>query len=373
MNKNAQYIIGIDFNFKRCRAWGMSVLAGGGRALPLYDNYVNPHDSLELDITNDFISSNLNRSLRHISQDEIYSFLISNPLCYSGYCNVLEDIVERLQSCNSVLKELSCEWCFYLPPFWDSTLERRFYFINLIGTGLSKTGIEVKRFVPYLKAIEGFLGNYGDGMIKSSSTLFIYYGANTIEVSKWENGMMIQTFTSELGASLIEKLIFEYYRLNDSNYNYAYDGTERVLRETGNEYYNIGSTVLYRIKKSKEEMFRNGNYPHYILNFNWGTFTGLVGKNNPFRPYSFEFYIDDVQPIIQPYMDKVNEFFHKVKDLTSDIDLIFCTGKASSMSWVNSSLLKIFKKSSIYIDRSPSHFFAKCSADYVRSIIRKSI
>ena len=232
MNKNVKFIVGIDFNFIRCRAWGVPVFADSGEALHFFIRYGDCY-STKYDIRSHIFLS----SLRYQDINKIYSSLKSNPQIYSGYCKVLEDIVDCLLLGYLVLKENSCEWCFYIPPFWDCTLELRFYFIDLISKVLSKKGIVVNHFVSSLKAIEGFLGN--NDRLKSSSSLLIHYGKDTIVASKWKNGLMTQHVTSELGASHIERMIFDYYRLNDSNYNYAYDGTARLLCETGNNFLNI--------------------------------------------------------------------------------------------------------------------------------------
>ena len=132
-------------------------------------------------------------------------------------------------------------------------IKRRFKYIEIVSTALSRKGINVNHFISSQEAIKGVL-DYLALSKESKSSLFIHYGASTIETSLWEKGENTNCFISDLGASQIEQMILSCYKLNNpDNYHNAYDHTSRLLRETGNYLIDVGQRLLYEIKKKKED------------------------------------------------------------------------------------------------------------------------
>ena len=375
MENVVQYVVGMDFNFRRCRAWIVPVFEknDNGSSL-LFTNFTTSDHIYEWQIDEGFLSCGFKDFFPDLHfpdalfQNDFYSFLTSNPLHFSGYCKILEELVERLQSCNSVLKSCSCEWCFYIPPFMYYPIKRRFKYIEIVSTALSRKGINVNHFISSQEAIKGVL-DYLALSKESKSSLFIHYGASTIETSLWEKGENTNSFISDnLGASQIERAILSYYKCNNpDNFNNAYEHTNRLLCETGNNYVDLSQSILYIIKKQKEDCYRSAT-SHFYLDFNFGRFVGLIGIDNPFRPYSFEF-CGDLDAITEDYQNAVHDYFKELSEQIGayGIKRIILSGGACNMGWVWPMVKTVFPEAEIVGCRHPSYVLVRGTAYYVRN------
>lgn len=379
MENNAEYVVSIDFNFIKCRAWIAPVYKGdsidySGEAMYFYSpkgivskpQICNVIGLIEMQLLDYQFTGSLKMP------KDVYPFLTNSSLLKVEYSKIIQELVDKLKTCNPVLNEHACEWCFYIPPFMNGTAQRRFVFFDIIGTAMSQKGISVNHFISPLRSIKGYLDN-DSYLEKNSKILYVSYGADTIETYLWSNGSITSINVSNLGASMIEKLLFDDLKKNYPDYRYVYENNLRLLNEMGNTHLDLKEIILYELKKEKEECYiRKGSM--ILLDFQMGKYTGCVKPNNPYMSYRFEYFWDNIDDIIKPYQDEVSQYFQEVKDsCPNDIDRVYCVGKPFEMPWLFYSLKSSFDDCIITMARDSSFVPVRGTAYYVRDIIKKNV
>ena len=383
-----KYIVGIDFGHGETAAWVVPVIGtpetgmkADGESLKLRVSTTSANDKLMDSVV--YRSKSGVFSLERHDCSDIYtelkspvSLLVRNPAKKEAYVAYIQLLVERLLSANSTLLcEEDGEWNFHLciacPTKWGE--KETSDYIQFFNEALSEKGLSLLWII---NESDAAFFTHRPKENPNQCVLVVDYGSSTIDYTVIYNGKKVSDDSwsnAQLGASCIERAArTAYKRASDGEYQNSYTNTERILNETDNGHMSVESRLLYNMRKQKEESFKNGTYPGYHLDFNFGTYTGLVGKQNPFRSYSFEFY-GDLESITADYRKAVLADFKKLKDRITDLvgskgaERIVLSGGACNMQWVKRMLQSVFTEAEIVEDREPSYVVAKGIALYAQA------
>lgn len=383
-----KYIVGIDFGHGETAAWVVPVIGtpetgmkADGESLKLRVSTTSANDKLMDSVV--YRSKSGVFSLERHDCSDIYtelkspvSLLARNPAKKEAYVAYIQLLVERLLSANSTLLcEEDGEWNFHLciacPTKWGE--KETSDYIQFFNEALSEKGLSLLWII---NESDAAFFTHRPKENPNQCVLVVDYGSSTIDYTVIYNGKKVSDDSwsnAQLGASCIERAArTAYKRASDGEYQNSYTNTERILNETDNGHMSVESRLLYNMRKQKEESFKNGTYPGYNLDFNFGTYTGLVGKQNPFRSYSFEFY-GDLESITADYRKAVLADFKKLKDRITDLvgskgaERIVLSGGACNMQWVKRMLQSVFTEAEIVEDREPSYVVAKGIALYAQA------
>lgn len=383
-----KYIVGIDFGHGETAAWVVPI-AGVPQT-----NMKEEGESLRLSFTTTSDNDKLLDSVVYCSKEGIFSLerkdcsdiytelkspvsdLNRNFQKKAAYIAYIQLVVKRLLSANeTLLKKEDGDWNFYLciacPTKWGG--KEKDDYIHFFNKALSEKGLSVLWVINESDAAF-FTHRPKDN--PNQCVLVVDYGSSTIDYTVIHNGKKVSDDSwsnAQLGASCMERAVRTAYKnSSDDEYQTAYSNTERILIDTGNSHMSVESRLLYDMRKRKEFCFINGQYPSYSIDFNFGTYTGLVGKQNPFKPYPFEFY-GNLEDITKEYRTDVLADFEQLKTkiekrLSSQkVERIVLSGGACNMKWVYRMLKSVFPEANIVEDRTPSYVVAKGIALYAQA------
>ena len=386
-----KYIVGIDFGHGETAAWVVPVInvqgtdmKPEGESLKLRVSTTSANDKLMDSVV--YRSRTGEFSLEQHECSDIYtelkspvSQLVNNPEKQRAYMAYIRLVIDRLLSVNSTLlgKE-DGEWNFHLciacPTKWGEKDKNDY--IHFFNEALSEKGLSVLWVINESDAAF-FTHRPKDN--PNQCVLVVDFGSSTIDYTVIQNGKKVSDDSwsnAQLGASCIERAVrIEYKNTAHDEYQSAFTNTERILMETDNAHMSVESRLLYNMRKQKEESFKNGTYPQYYLDFNFGTYTGQVGqvgKQNPFKPYSFEFY-GNLEAITAKYRKAVLADFEKLRTRIAsllgddEVNRIVLSGGACNMQWVKRMLQAVFANADIVEDREPSYVVAKGIALYAQT------
>ena len=380
-----KYIVGIDFGNGETSAW----------CTPINDNTPNTQSSGSVRLMN--ANAPGERKIRtaiRLTKDGRFSTTETGAVLIdlkskisaldeqkkSAYKAFIKDIYKRIIVNNPHLVDngngdSNFYICIASPTKWNEEDQQEY--IRFFNNALTEFHQEVLWVINESDA--AYFAHRDD----NKNVLVVDFGSSTIDYTLISHGMKVSDdkwSNDYLGAREIERAMLESYRtFPNSNFQQAKLATEQVLRQTGNSFYDVRTTLEYELRKEKERAYTNYN------------------PNNPRRPYdykfSYDFYeetgemiFDDDQyyfkhkgffrgenGVCEAYIKAVRDDFAELKQKIqrsgiANIDNIILSGGACIMGWVQEEIIKVFGTNvRIILDTDPEYVVSKGIALYAKA------
>lgn len=369
MNEQLELIIGIDFGHGEVAASYIDLVRGNGEPQFLNLN-ANP-----VNIKSEAVAPSLIYKIRN---NEIYSYSIdiqggieidlkgrinNEHERLNAYSEFISQIFQRLKNNNhEILSDNGRLKNFQLyiaaPTRWTA-IEKENY-KNFIEEAL---GNEVEWIIS-----ESDAAFYCYNVAGNSVVLVIDYGSSTIDYTLMMDNRKIDIdhHANNLGASNVERVIFNNYRNNNNNdYNIKEQLTRQALVHENLNFITPDNHIEFELRKQKERYYIADPKPD-LFRCDINVAFRVTGNNRyQNNDYMFSYNTPEVDRIIEPYENRVEE---NLKNLKTEIDnklrgrkldRIILTGGASRMNWFRGKVATVFsnvgKENIIHDNSGASH------------------
>ena len=217
----------------------------------------------------------------------------------------------------------------------------------------------------------------------NKNVLVVDFGSSTIDYTLISHGMKVSDdkwSNDYLGAREIERAMLESYRTSpNSNFQNAKLATEQILRQTGNNFYDVRATLEYELRREKERAYTNYNpnnlrRPYdYKFSYDFYEETGEMIFDDDQYNFKHKGFFRGENGVCEAYIKAVRDDFAELKQKIqrsgiANIDNIILSGGACIMGWVQEEIIKVFGTNvRIILDTDPEYVVSKGIALYAKA------
>ena len=301
----------------------------------------------------------------------------------SAYKAFIKDIYKRILANNSHLVDngngdSNFYICIASPTKWNEVDLQEY--INFFNNALSEFRQEVLWVINESDA--AYFAHRDD----NKNVLVVDFGSSTIDYTLISHGLKVSDdkwSNDYLGAREIERAMLESYRTSpNSNFQNAKLATEQILRQTGNNFYDVRATLEYELRREKERAYTNYNpnnlrRPYdYKFSYDFYEETGEMIFDDDQYNFKHKGFFRGENGVCEAYIKAVRDDFAELKQKIqrsgiANIDNIILSGGACIMGWVQEEITKVFGTSvKIILDTDPEYVVSKGIALYAKAQIK---